>query len=134
MKQRAEVVLVHDSYGLRASDKRYISKADDFYPDSSAVDTEIWFSYMPVTCCYSSAWTFYLTFALLVYWAYERFGTGTGPYNVHLHSVWYDEPPVTWVVQVHTARGMSLVVEGDSTIDENREICMISTLCCKLSA
>lgn len=82
---------------------------------------------MPMTCCYSSAWTLYLTFTLLAYWAYEHFGTGTGPYNVHLHSVWHNEPPVTGVVQVHTARGMSLLVEGDSAIDENREICMIST-------
>lgn len=54
--------------------------------------------------------------------------------TLHLRSVLqYSEPPATWVVQVNTAVGMSLVVEGDSAVDECREICMISTFCHKLS-
>lgn len=36
-------------------------------------------------------------------------------------------------MQVNAAVGMSLVVEGDSAVDKQREICMISTFCCKLS-
>lgn len=53
--------------------------------------------------------------------------------TLHLRSVPYSKPPATWVVQVNTAVGMSLVVEGDSAVDECREICMISTFCHKLS-
>lgn len=53
--------------------------------------------------------------------------------TLHLQKVQYNEPPATWVVEVNTAVGMSLVVGGDSAVDERRETCMISTFCCKLS-
>lgn len=53
--------------------------------------------------------------------------------TLHLHNVQYSEPAATWVMQVNTAMGMSLVAEGDSAVDECREICMISTFCRKLS-